>query len=114
MSCALKIINTGSYNEARAGMLTNAYFLRQTSTDVCLKMESKQVPQNHPHGVGVFVSHTPSKPAELKLPPLQSHRSKLPPVRKYPVTEQKGYYSELITTAAKPHLQVIISIHIQL
>uniref|UniRef100_A0AAZ3Q3C2 Dynein heavy chain 1, axonemal n=1 Tax=Oncorhynchus tshawytscha TaxID=74940 RepID=A0AAZ3Q3C2_ONCTS len=68
-------------------------------------MESKQVPQNHPHGVGVFVSHTPSKPAEQKLPPLQSQRSKLPPVRKYPVIEQKGYYSELITTAAKPHLQ---------
>ncbi|XP_013988847.1 dynein axonemal heavy chain 1 isoform X2 [Salmo salar] len=68
-------------------------------------MEAKQVPQNHPHGVGVFVPHAPSKLAEHKLPPLQSHRSKLPPVRKYPVIEQKGYYSELITTAAKPHLQ---------
>ncbi|XP_019911214.2 dynein heavy chain 1, axonemal [Esox lucius] len=68
-------------------------------------MEPEQVPQNHVHRVAAFVPHPPSKPAEHKLPPLQSNRSKPPRLRKYPVMEQKGYYSELITTAAKPHVQ---------
>ncbi|KAJ7998998.1 hypothetical protein DPEC_G00210820 [Dallia pectoralis] len=68
-------------------------------------MEPKQVHPNHPHRVAVFVPHPHNKHAKQKVPPLQSHRIKLPPVRKYPVIEQKGYYSELITTDAKQNVQ---------
>ncbi|KAL0978572.1 hypothetical protein UPYG_G00172390 [Umbra pygmaea] len=57
------------------------------------------------HIVGGFVPYPPSKPADHKLTSMKRHRTKLPLVRKYPEVEQKGYYSELISTAAKPHLQ---------
>ena len=75
-------------------------------------MEAKQGLHDHPHGFGtLLVPHPPIKPAESKLPPIQGH-TKLPPIRKYPLIEQKGYYSELITTAAKPRLQVATVYHL--
>lgn len=55
-------------------------------------MERKYLP-----GFGVLVPHPPGKPPEPK-PPALSHRCKLPPIRKYSVNEQKGIYSDIITT----------------
>ncbi|KAM4613811.1 dynein axonemal heavy chain 1 [Polymixia lowei] len=60
----------------------------------------------HLPGFGVLVPQPPpNKPPEPKTPVL-SHRSKLPPIRKYPVTEQRVVvYSDIITTADKSKLQ---------
>ncbi|XP_044079595.1 dynein axonemal heavy chain 1 isoform X1 [Siniperca chuatsi] len=55
-------------------------------------MEGKYLP-----GFGVLVPHPPSKPPEPK-PPALSHRCKLPPIRKCSANEQKGIYSDIITT----------------
>ncbi|XP_028430624.1 dynein heavy chain 1, axonemal isoform X1 [Perca flavescens] len=55
-------------------------------------MERKYLP-----GFGVLVPHPPGKPPEPK-PPALSHRCKLPPIRKFSVNEQKGIYSDIITT----------------
>ncbi|XP_042561680.1 dynein axonemal heavy chain 1-like isoform X2 [Clupea harengus] len=68
-------------------------------------MDSRLEKQNHPHGFGVSLPRLPSKQLDLKPAPSQSHRNILPPVRTYPLIEQKGFYSELITTSAKPRLQ---------
>ncbi|XP_040015424.1 dynein heavy chain 1, axonemal [Xiphias gladius] len=56
-------------------------------------MEGKYLP-----GFGVLVPHPPSKPPEPR-PPTLSHRYKLPPIRKYSLNEQKGFYSDVITTS---------------
>ncbi|XP_072521546.1 dynein axonemal heavy chain 1 [Salminus brasiliensis] len=68
-------------------------------------MRKSQVHQNQ--AGAVFLPHPPSstKPGEHKPTPLLCHRAKLPPVRRYPTTEQKIFYSELISPAAKPHVQ---------
>ena len=55
-------------------------------------MEEKHLP-----GFGVLVPHPPSKPPEPK-PPTLSHRYKLPSIRNCPLSEQKGFYSDIITT----------------
>ena len=54
-------------------------------------MERRNVP-----GFGVLVPRPPSKPPE-PTPPALSHR-KLPPIRKCSAYEQKGVYSDVITT----------------
>ncbi|XP_066527086.1 dynein axonemal heavy chain 1 [Hoplias malabaricus] len=51
----------------------------------------------------VFLPHPPSNLKSGK--PRPSSRNRLPPVRKYPAIEQKGFYSELINPAAKPYIQ---------
>lgn len=66
-------------------------------------MERKYVPS-----FGLLVPHPPSKPPEPK-PPTQSHR--LPPIRKYYMKEQKGIYSDIITTVkfqVKKHISQCI------
>ncbi|XP_030634236.1 dynein heavy chain 1, axonemal [Chanos chanos] len=68
-------------------------------------MEGKQIHKKHPHGLDVFLPHLPEKHKGHKAASLQCDRTKLPPVRRYPVLEQKGLYSELITTSAKSHPQ---------
>lgn len=55
-------------------------------------MEGKVLP-----GFGVLVPHPPSKPPDPK-PPALSHRHKLPPIRTCSVNEQRGIYSDTITT----------------
>ncbi|XP_041945152.1 dynein heavy chain 1, axonemal isoform X2 [Alosa sapidissima] len=68
-------------------------------------MDSRLEKQSHLHGFGVSLPHLSSKSSEYKHAPSQSQRGRLPPVRKYPLIEQKGFYSELITTSAKPRVQ---------
>ncbi|KAF3689531.1 Dynein heavy chain 1 [Channa argus] len=53
-------------------------------------MDGKYVPT-----FGLLVPHPPSKPPEPK-PPTRSHR--LPPIRKNSMHEQRGIYSDIITT----------------
>ncbi|KAM7402690.1 hypothetical protein PAMP_017906 [Pampus punctatissimus] len=60
-------------------------------------MEGKYLP-----GFGVLVPHPPSKPPESK-PLAASHRHKFPPIRKCCINEQKGIYSDTITT---PRFQI--------
>ncbi|XP_067444208.1 dynein axonemal heavy chain 1 isoform X2 [Thunnus thynnus] len=55
-------------------------------------MEGKYLP-----GFGVLVPHPPSKPPERK-PLAASHRHKFPPIRKCCVNEQRGLYSDIITS----------------
>ncbi|GAA6221830.1 dynein heavy chain 1, axonemal-like [Lates japonicus] len=55
-------------------------------------MEGKHLP-----GFGVLVPHPPRKPPELK-PPALSHRHKLPPIRKFSLNEQRGVYSDIVST----------------
>lgn len=55
-------------------------------------MEGKYFP-----GFGVPVPHPPSKPPDPK-PPALSDKCKDPPKRTCPVNEQKGIYSDIITT----------------
>ncbi|KAL7406937.1 hypothetical protein ABVT39_000487 [Epinephelus coioides] len=56
-------------------------------------MERKYMP-----GVGARVPHPPSQPPEPR-PPVLSRRCRLPPLRKCLMTEQKGIYSDIITTS---------------
>ncbi|KAI3369512.1 hypothetical protein L3Q82_007723 [Scortum barcoo] len=56
------------------------------------KMDGRFLPS-----FGVLVPHPPSKPPEPK-PPALSQRCKLPPIRKRSVNEQRGIYSDIITT----------------
>lgn len=58
-------------------------------------MEGKYVPS-----FGILVPHPPSKSPEPKPPPL---RRRLPPIKKRYVNEQRGIYSDIVTT---PSLQV--------
>ncbi|KAL6464354.1 hypothetical protein MHYP_G00266710 [Metynnis hypsauchen] len=65
-------------------------------------MEARQGHQSCAREAGVFLPHPPDN--VRPTPPL-SRRNKRPPVRKCPTTEQKGFYSELLSPAAKPHEQ---------
>ncbi|XP_049894014.1 dynein axonemal heavy chain 1 [Epinephelus moara] len=56
-------------------------------------MERKYMP-----GVGARVPRPPSQPPEPR-PPALSRRCRLPPLRKCLMTEQKGIYSDIITTS---------------
>ncbi|XP_035245196.1 dynein heavy chain 1, axonemal isoform X1 [Anguilla anguilla] len=67
-------------------------------------MEQKQPHKSRSQGWGGLVPHPPRKPVERKLTPSCSHRTKLPPIRTYPVIEEKGYYSELLSTEASSQL----------
>ncbi|XP_062252615.1 dynein axonemal heavy chain 1 [Platichthys flesus] len=55
-------------------------------------MEGKHLP-----GLGLPVPHPPTKPLESK-PPTPRHRRKLPPIGKCSLIEQRGFYSEDIST----------------
>ncbi|XP_062843095.1 dynein axonemal heavy chain 1 [Trichomycterus rosablanca] len=69
-------------------------------------MDTSPAHHNHPHRSGVFLPQPPdtTKPEEHRS--LQQRlRSKLPPIRKYPIIEERGFYSELITSTAKPDIQ---------
>ncbi|KAL7843672.1 hypothetical protein AOLI_G00251840 [Acnodon oligacanthus] len=65
-------------------------------------MEARQGQQSCARAAGVFLPHPPGN--VRPTPPL-SRRNTRPPVRKFPSTEQKGFYSELLSSAAKPHVQ---------
>nr|XP_046240546.1 dynein axonemal heavy chain 1 [Scatophagus argus] len=55
-------------------------------------MERKYLP-----GFGMLVPHPPNKPPDPK-PPALTHRCKLPSIRRRSLNEQKGIYSDIITT----------------
>ncbi|XP_063071051.1 dynein axonemal heavy chain 1 [Engraulis encrasicolus] len=65
-------------------------------------MDSRLGKKSGPHRLSL--PNILNRPSELK-PPAHSTWGKLPPVRKYPVIEQKGFYSELISSSAKPRLK---------
>ncbi|KAI4880923.1 hypothetical protein NFI96_025448, partial [Prochilodus magdalenae] len=69
-------------------------------------MKARQVPQkNCASGAAVFLPHPPGEVKPPEDRPLLCHRNKLPPMGRYPTIEQRGFYSELISSAAKPHAQ---------
>lgn len=55
-------------------------------------MEGKYLP-----GLGTLVPHPPVKPPDTK-PAALRHRHKLPMIRECAVREQRGIYSDIITT----------------
>ncbi|KAI1890876.1 hypothetical protein AGOR_G00158120 [Albula goreensis] len=67
-------------------------------------MEGRQPHSSRFQRQGGLQPHPPSKPADHKPTLTSSHRTKFPPIRSYPIIEEKGYYSELLSTDASTRL----------
>ncbi|KAG7477961.1 hypothetical protein MATL_G00075170 [Megalops atlanticus] len=67
-------------------------------------MEERQGLQSRSRGRGGFLPRPPITPADHRPSSSRGQKTKLPPIRKYPAMEEKGFYSELISTDASPRL----------
>ncbi|XP_018600098.2 dynein heavy chain 1, axonemal isoform X2 [Scleropages formosus] len=71
-------------------------------------MDGSQTHQDQRHGLGVFHRYSPSKSSDHRLSQPLSPRTRLPPIKKIPVIEQKCHYSELISTVPGPRGQAYL------